>query len=104
MRVGELRTNVVFQSRVITKDEFGTTAESWTNRYKLKCKVVETSGSKGVDNNEVFTSSSVLIECYMRDIKNDMKVLLNGNEYAIENINPFPYKNYMQIQLSKINK
>jgi SPP1 family predicted phage head-tail adaptor len=104
MRIGELKTKVVFQSKVKTKDEFGTTIESWTNKFTMKCKVIETSGRKEIDNNEVFTSNSVLIECYIRDIKSDMKVLLNGNEYAIENINPFPYKNYMQIQLSKINK
>lgn len=104
MRIGELRTRIVFQTNVKTNDKYGTTVESWSDKFTMKCKVVGTSGRKGIDNNEVFTSNSVLIECYIRDVKNDMKVLLNGNEYTIESIDPFPYKNYMQIQLSKINK
>jgi head-tail adaptor len=104
MRTSELRTPVEIQHKTKVKDEFSTTKEVWAKLTSLKCKVVTNSGRMTEQNDEKFYSNSLIIECYYRPVvKEGMRAILSGVTYKVDGITPYPYKNYMEVRLEKVN-
>lgn len=104
MRTSELRTQVEFQHKTKVIDEFSTTKEVWAKLIRLKCKVVGNAGRMTEQNEEKFYSNSITIECYYRPaVKEGMRAIVSGTTYKVDSVIPYPFKNYMEVRLEKVN-
>jgi len=104
MNVSEFRYNIEIQQPTSTKDEYGAESITYTTIYNLRAAKKSLGGSKGVDAEEVFTSSNITFEIHYRNITEDMIVLYAGVKYRINQIVEVGFRSWLQLVVEKINE
>lgn len=105
MRVGNMRYDVKFLKRTITRDpDSKQRVETWTDGDTIKCSAVGSS-NKGTNNESRIYNEVKTIECWnVTDIDETFRAVFQGKTYDIDSIEPLSYDNRkLQIKLIKIN-
>jgi len=72
--------------------------------FYLKSAVKYNSGSKGINNEEIFNSRNITFITHYRKIDETMRILFNDKKYKIVFINEVGYKNGLDIKAELINE
>lgn len=104
MNIGEFRYKIIIQQPTLTKDEYGAESITYTTVYTLKAAKKQLGGSKGVDAEEIFTSSNIVFTTHFRNITEDMIVLYEDVKYRINQIVEIPFRTGLEITVEKINE
>lgn len=103
---GELRHLITIQQIADeTVDDFGSEPETWEDLMSIRAKVEYVSGTKGIDNNEIFASQSIRLTTHYRSaITTAMRVVFDNKNYRILAIAPIGYKEGLIINAELINE
>lgn len=107
MRAGNLISRIAFYSKVISRDDYSASVDTWP-LVTLRCRgeIIDVGGNKELYNEEKFYSKSrELIVRYNSDIVETMKVQIDEGEerYIITYIETIGRKEGMRISLQKEN-
>jgi len=101
---GNLRHVINIQNLVAVKASYGSDKKSWQNFLTLRAGVKYLNGSKGIDNNEIFTQYGVEFITYFRDgILPNMRILFGSKTYKINAIAEIGIKEGLIISTELIN-
>lgn len=105
MVAGKLNEVVKFIEPVTIKNNYGATKTEWKDRITTKASVNQKSGSRGVINNEIFTSYTIEFEVWDYHLINESwRVIWNKKIYQIESIVPERGKKKQTIITSLVNE
>jgi head-tail adaptor len=100
---GDLRNNIIVKRLTTSKDAYGSTKESYSSLYNLRAKVKYNSGTKTVDNNEIFNSQNITFSLYYRSILTSDRIEFNSKNYRILFINEIGFREGLEIVTELIN-
>lgn len=105
MIAGNLRYKIEILTPSKTKGEYGAEKEIFVNYMTLRAAKKELSGTKGMDNNEIFNSYKIEFTIYYRKgINETMRIRYNDRDYKINFIKEIGYKEGLTIDTELINK
>jgi hypothetical protein len=82
--INSMRYNISVLKKRVVRGEYGSESIEYDTIYNnLKAGIKTITGSKGVDNEEIFTSQNIIFTTHYRDIKVDNLILYEGNKYRI---------------------
>ena len=102
--VGDFRNIIQVQRLTTTKDAYGSASETYATVYTLRAGVKYTTGTKLVDNNELFNSQTLVFTTHYRSILDTDRIVFNGNKYKILFIAVVGFNEGLQITVEKINE
>jgi len=100
---GDLRNEINVKRLSSVKDAYGSITETYTTIYALRAGIKFNSGTKSINNDEIFNSQSIIVTCYFRNILTTDRVEFNSKMYKILFINPIGFKEGLQISIELIN-
>jgi SPP1 family predicted phage head-tail adaptor len=103
MNISDCRYVIQVQKKVPVRDSFGSEKITYQDYMNLRASVKFNGGAKGIDSNEVFTSSSIQFETHYREITEDMRIVFIGKKYRINSIVPVGYRTSLIINCELIN-
>lgn len=103
MNINEFRYDIVIQNKQVTRDIYGGTNEQWVDYLSLKGSVKYNSGSKGLNNDEVFNFQQINFIIHHRIIDETMRIKFNNKYYKINFINTIGYREGLSINAELIN-
>jgi len=102
---GNLRYKITFQQSVNTRGGYGNEKQGFSDFMTLRASVKYLNGSKGIDNNEIFTSYGIEFTTYYRNgIDAKMIILFDNKKFRINNISEIGYKEGLLISTELINE
>jgi head-tail adaptor len=102
---GNLRHIITIKQPIVTKDAYGAEKQTWLDFLILRAGVKYITGSKGVNNNEVFTVYGVEFTTYFRGgILPTYIIVFDGKKFKINNIQEIGYKEGLLISTELINE
>lgn len=104
MIVGKMRYNIKVQKKVNIRGDFGEFNEEWSDYLNLKADVKYNSGTKTINNEEIFNTQQITFITYYRDITEDMIIIYNDKKYKILFIDEIPFKSGLNIKTELINE
>jgi len=108
MRAGNLYHRVKFYAKVITRDDYNASVDSWPEvTISTRGEIRYTGGGYGSPNEEKFYSKSMeLTVRYRSDIIETMRVQIDGgtDRYKIIYIEEFGRKESLRLSLEKLNE
>lgn len=105
MKAGQLNTLIEIQRKHIDISESGAQLECWHRHIKTKSSVKYLSGSRKIDNTEIFFENMTEFKIrYYHDVKHTDRIYYNDSLYRIISINPNKKENCLTIQTELINE
>jgi SPP1 family predicted phage head-tail adaptor len=101
--VGDFRYKILVKESTGSTNEYGEEIESWITKHTLLAAKKYLSGSKSINNNEIFTSVQLQFITHYRTIDEKMRIECDGITYMINNIAEIGYREGLQITVEKIN-
>ena len=102
---GELRQKIIVKELTTSRDPInGSIIETWTPKYTYRAKVNNRAGSKGVINDEIFNTQTVVFTTYYRHIVDTDRIEYKGNDYKIMMIGEFGNNEGLDIITERINE
>lgn len=103
--VSSMRYKILVKQPTVTRDEYGAEKITYTTLHTLKASKKHIGGSKGVDSNEIFTTTNIVFEIHYRDdIDEEMVIEYDSKNYRINQIVEIGYRQGLQITVEKINE
>ncbi|WP_430813135.1 hypothetical protein [Carboxylicivirga sp. RSCT41] len=102
MRSGLLKDKIIWKksTKINNKGDVSYTYEE----RELRVYISRSSGSKGVDNNETFTSNNINFKCRNNyNFSNEDKFIYNDAEYVLNNSLPTVDRIWLDVSISKKN-
>jgi len=87
----------------VIKDSYGSITSNYLPHLTLKASIKYLSGSKVVDNSEIFNVNTLQISTYYRDINESDRIVYNGKYYKILSIQEIGYLEGLLMIVEKIN-
>jgi head-tail adaptor len=105
MRAGELKWYIVFLEKTVAPGKFLESKETLAVKFRLRCKMIDYSGSDTVQNSEEFNEQMVTVECYRRPITEKMIAEFNGKKYNVVSAEPISYnQTSMKVRLKRMQE
>jgi len=105
MRIGDMRHIILVKQSTKTRTDSGAVIEVWTTVNRLRAIRNYLSGSKDINNREIFNSSSLeFITYYRKNINDNMRIEFEGDNYIINSIEIDNNYISMKIKVEKINE
>lgn len=101
---GNLREKITIRRYTIQRDEFGSEVETYTDYLTLRCEVKPVSGSKEINNLEIFNSKILKFVTYYRPISENDLVIYRSKEYRILNVTEIGFCEGLELTAELINK
>lgn len=104
MQAGLLREIIeIYEPKVIV-NSFGEQEQEYILLQQTKARVIHSSGSKSVENNEIVSNYSKTFHVRMYVPMNEVyQIKYQGNMYRVTSIENIPQFNYKEIIAEKIN-
>lgn len=97
-----MRTMIQVLGVSVSKDENGSLITTFYEKYTLKAAIKFLSGTKGITNDEIFTSRNILFTVYYRDIIETDRIYYNYQQYKINSIEEIGVKEGLLIECELI--
>ena len=108
MRAGNMYHRVKFYAKVISRDDYGSSVDTWpTATIECRGEVRYTGGYKTLSNEEKFYSKSIELRVrYNPNIVETMRIQLNGKPdlYMITYIEELGRQEGLRLTIEKINQ
>jgi len=102
--VGDMRYKIIVNESTKYKNSYGEEIETWATVHTLRAIKKYIGGSKGINNEETFTSDNLEFTThYRKDITPVMRIDFEGNKYLINNIQVVGFNEGLKITVEKIN-
>jgi SPP1 family predicted phage head-tail adaptor len=102
--IGEMRHSITIKALGLTKDAYGSMVESYRDLMTIRAAVKFQSGTKSIDNNEIFTSQTLqFITHYRATVTATCRILYEGQLYRINSIDVIGYKDGLVLNSELIN-
>jgi SPP1 family predicted phage head-tail adaptor len=101
---GQMREDIIVQKKTTIKDNYGAEAEIFTDYLYLRASIKFASGSKGINNDEIFNYSTVTFTTYYRDINETMRILCDDKYYRITFLDEIGFREGYNIRAELINE
>lgn len=104
MRAGLLKEIITIQSSTLFKNSYGEEKETWFDKCTTRARLIHDSGSRQTTNNEIFYShrKTLQIRPYIK-VDDFDKILWNGKEYRVIDIEPNKEQQMQIITIEEIN-
>lgn len=104
MRAGYLKYVITIQQPITVQNEYGANGIDWKDVICTRAKADYNSGNRQNENNEIVHNQTITFTIrYYHNIKDDMRIIWNGNKYRILSINKEIYKQSTTIITELIN-
>ncbi len=105
MRAGGMRHTIEVWSKTSSRNEYGELGETWSNQKSTKAQIVKQGGATGINNSEVFSSTTIRVEVWNHhNITEVNRIKWKGQMYSIDFIEP-SYDDLKQVlRCNKINE
>lgn len=104
MRAGFLKYVITIQQPITVQNEYGANGIDWIDVISTRAKADYNSGNRQNENNEIVHNQTITFTIrYYHNIKDDMRIIWNGNKYRILSINKEIYKQSTTIITELIN-
>lgn len=104
MRAGDLKYVITIQQPITVQNEYGANGIDWKDVISTRAKADYNSGNRQNENNEIVHNQTITFTIrYYHNIKDDMRIIWNGNKYRILSINKEIYKQSATIITELIN-
>lgn len=105
MILGNLRYNIIVKALVTTRDAAnGSSIDSYIPKFNLKAGIKSGSGTRKIDNNEVFNTATTTFITHYRSIVDSDRIEFGGCKYKIMSIGEIGWKEGLEITTEKINE
>lgn len=102
---GDFRYKITIQSRVLSRDSFGSAVETFSDLHYLRASIKMLSGNKGIENAEIFSPQTIQFITYFRSgIDETCRILYNAKKYRIVSIAEIQFREGLQINGELINE
>lgn len=103
--IGDMRHVIIVKSLTSTVDEYGSAAESYATLMTLRAAVKFLSGSKLIDNKEIFSSQTLQFSTHYRStITPTCRIEYEGKNYRILSIDVIGFHDGLTINTELINE
>lgn len=105
MKAGLLTEAIEIYEPIITTTEYGNTKKTWGLFYKTRANVIYNSGSRIVENQEIFypTNITFIVRKYV-PVKEPMRIKFNDKYYQIISITPNKFYSNQEIYTQLVNE
>lgn len=105
LQAGQLTDFITIQRPEVIQNEYGANSVEWKNVLNTRAKVIQKSGNRDYENNEVVHNytTTFVIRLY-HNIKEDMRVVWNNQNYQILSVFKEVYKQSVTIEAELINE
>lgn len=105
MRAGLLTEIITILRPVITKNEFGEDEETYKKHYVTRARVINNSGNREIDNNEIHNSYTKTFEMWKYvDIKETDWIDWNDKKYRILSIDLDKTQQKKTVKTEQVNE
>ena len=101
---GELRHSITVKALSSVRDAFGADSDEYVDYLFLRAAVKFNSGNRGINNEEIFNSSTIQFITYYRTITTDMIIEWRSKRYRILSIADIGYREGLTINKELINE
>lgn len=103
--IGNLRYNIIVKSLTISRDpNNGSVVETYVPKFNLKVGIKSGSGTKTINNNEIFNTSTTTFICHYRNIVDTDRIEFSGVNYKILMLGEIGFREGLEIIAEKINE
>lgn len=101
---GDLR-HIINVTRLYTiTDDYGATVDSYNTVMTIRAAVKYLSGTKTINNDEIYNTQTLQLTTYHRDILDTDRIQFKNKNYKILFINEMGYREGMLITIELINE
>ncbi len=105
MRAGILTDKITVQAPTTIQNKYGANTTEWKEYINTRAEITYNSGNRQTENNEIVFNYTVLFKVRRyHDIKEQMRIIWNGNKYRIISINKDIKKQFILITTELINE
>ena len=105
MQAGLLREIIEIYEPKVVVNSFGEQEQEYILLKPTKARVIHSSGSKSVENNEIVSNYSKTFHVRMYvPMSETYQIKYQGNMYRVTSIEDVPQFNYKEIKAEKINE
>lgn len=103
--IGDMRSVIKVMSFTTTRDEYGADIDTYTELMSIRAAVKFLSGTKTIDNKEIFAAQSLQFSTHYRGtITEAMRIDYDGKKYRILSIAEIGFKEGLLINCELINE
>ena len=104
LQPGLLRDNIIVQRKTVIKDTYGAETVIYSDHLYLRANADYKGGNKGINNEEIFSSRTIIFTTYFRDINETDLIIYDENEYKITFIAEIGYREGLSITTQLVNE
>lgn len=104
MQAGLLNELIEIYKPELTINEYGEQVQTFVKSYETKARVIHSSGSRNIENNEIVNNYSKTLQLrYYVDINETYQIKYQGKMYRVTSIEEVRQYNYKEIIVELIN-